>query len=147
MTSPPALQEFFPAHPHHWPRLLEAVEGCVSRLGLGDGVLFRLTVCLDELFTNTVKQGPESNGEERRVRLTLRSGESGALLVLYEDDAPPFDPVAWLEGHRLGEQEAPQQVGGVGIQMLEGLTRELRYERDEPWNRISFAMAAEHEES
>jgi anti-sigma regulatory factor (Ser/Thr protein kinase) len=67
------------------------------------------------------------NGESHEIELTLSVGEHGVDLQVV-DDARPFDPTT-TAAVKLDAPLAERQVGGLGIHLLRGFVREMRYER------------------
>ena len=66
---------------------------CADRgVAASDGL--RLSLVVEELFTNTVMHG-HGGGSDAPVRLGLRA-DASQLELSYEDSAPPFDPLDHL---------------------------------------------------
>ena len=99
-------------------------EGFCARAGVGRDACLRLDLVLEELFTNTIRHGYRG-GSDTPVWISLARAD-GALRIVYEDSAPPFNPYAWLAA---AVSEGPQPLrrpGGLGIL----LTRELAASRE-----------------
>ena len=95
-----------------------------AEAGVGRDPCLRLNLVLEELFTNTIRHGYR-DGSDAPVWISLARAE-GALSIVYEDSAPPFNPYAWLAA---AASEGPQPLrrpGGLGIL----LTRELAASRE-----------------
>jgi serine/threonine-protein kinase RsbW len=112
-------------------------EGCAG-WNLPEGTLARLKVVVEELYSNTIKYG--YGGESQRpVRIRLRC--TPPIELVYEDEAPPFDPTVWVE--KAPNLAPPQRdvVGRKGIALALGLARSARYERLPAGNRLRLRFA------
>lgn len=100
----------------------------------------RLTLLVEELFTNTIVHGHRRESDER-VHLEL-DVEPGRIGLTYEDTAPPHDPFAGVEppDETAGVDERP--VGGLGLLLVAAMARDVEYSRVEGRNRIRLAVAA-----
>ncbi|MBK7645836.1 MAG: ATP-binding protein [Betaproteobacteria bacterium] len=104
------------------PELLEAMAGRAFELGIADDDVVRLRLIAEELFTNTVTHGHQGDSD-RTVTLSLRHS-NGVSTLHYEDDAPPFDI------SKIGQKFASTvELGGLGISLIRGMSKALRYER------------------
>jgi serine/threonine-protein kinase RsbW len=102
------------------PTLLAATACTAANLGATDDNVKRLQLVIEELFTNTISHG---HGGDSGHCVRLAIGRKGpALAARYEDEAPPFD---FLE---FGQKEAATvALGGMGIPLIRGLCKMLRY--------------------
>jgi anti-sigma regulatory factor (Ser/Thr protein kinase) len=108
---------------------LTSIEEACNGWGISRDDVSRLRVVVEELFTNTIKYG--YGGEcERPVRITLRC--SPHIELVYEDQAPPFDPTAWRA------PSEPAAAGRQGIALVRGLSKSVRYERLPTGNRVTL---------
>jgi serine/threonine-protein kinase RsbW/sigma-B regulation protein RsbU (phosphoserine phosphatase) len=130
-----------------WParmeRLAEAtafVESFCESHGLARADALRLTLVLEELFTNTVRHGHGGNCDAP-VRIAL-SAAPGHVDLEYEDTAPPFDPVAHLASMACELEAAPDDrpVGRVGIALVLQMAVRARYVRDDGRNRLYLTI-------
>jgi anti-sigma regulatory factor (Ser/Thr protein kinase) len=97
-----------------------------------DHLLSRGRIVVEELFTNTMKYG--YGGEsERPVRLSFRV-ERG-LTVVIEDEAPGFDPTAWV-----APPGPAERVGQAGIAMVLGLSERVEYSALANGNRVTVTI-------
>ena len=78
----------------------------------------RVTLVIEELFTNTVRHGYRREGAMPiRVMLAV---EDRAVTLLYEDEAPRYDPI----GHAGDASSAvttpveARPVGGLGVHLI-----------------------------
>jgi anti-sigma regulatory factor (Ser/Thr protein kinase) len=91
------------------------------------------------LFTNTVKHGHRGDCDAP-VWIGLTQ-TNGAVQVLYEDKAPPFNPYARLSEPVVDTTVSMRKIGGLGVL----LTKELAASRDYAYlfgrNRIRLTLA------
>lgn len=100
--------------------------------------LLRITLVVEELFTNSVKHG-YGGDSAKRVWLTLQP-EDGACGLVYEDTAPPYDPFSSMAE---ADPEAPVEgraVGGLGVLLVARFSRSHEYARAGDRNRISLVL-------
>lgn len=124
--------ETFPARMDAFPRVAALVERVAAEAGLARDDALRLTLVLEELFTNTVTYG-HGGDCEAPIHIAL-AARSGGVAVLYEDTAPPFDP--------LTAETPARDVGGLGLRLIRSLSRDLAYERVAGRNRITLVVDA-----
>jgi anti-sigma regulatory factor (Ser/Thr protein kinase) len=100
----------------------------------------RLTLVLEELFTNTVEHG-YGGDSEASVQIAC-DVERGRVAVTYEDAAPGFDLLASIP--RPAESPAPPDPapGKLGLVLVARMAAELDYQRTMGKNRISLVVQA-----
>ena len=105
------------------------------RHGIGMPDALRITLVVEELFTNTVEHGYHGDSEAL-IRVVLeRDGDEVALL--YEDRAPAYDPLSRLAA--AAEPEATRgsrPVGGLGMLLVTHLAHAARYAHEDGCNRL-----------
>ena len=116
------------------------LEAFCADSGLPREECLRLNLVLEELFTNTVKHGHRGDCDAP-VWIGLTRGD-GAVQVVYEDKAPPFNPYARLTDNSPDMTLEMRKIGGLGVL----LTKELAASRDYAYlfgrNRIRLTLAA-----
>jgi anti-sigma regulatory factor (Ser/Thr protein kinase) len=122
------------------PEALAFVEDFCLRQGIGRGDLLRLTLVVEELFTNTVEHGSVEVGHAR-IRLGL-SADSAELALFYEDGSAPFDPLAHLARRPpcLDAAVEARPLGGLGLQLVTQFAASARYAREEGRNRLWIVL-------
>ena len=114
---------------------LDRIEQSCAGWNLPRAMVARLRIVVEELYSNTIKHG--YGGETGRpVRLRLSS--QPAIALVYEDEAPPFDPTAWQPS---GGVAQPGIVGQKGIALILGLAASARYERLPDGNCMTLGFA------
>jgi anti-sigma regulatory factor (Ser/Thr protein kinase) len=115
------------------------LEGFCADSGLPRQDCLRLNLVLEELFTNTVKHGHRGDSDAP-VWIGLTRTD-GAVHVVYEDKAPPFNPYARLSEPVVDTTVSMRKIGGLGVL----LTKELAASRDYAYlfgrNRIRLTLA------
>jgi len=114
-------------------------EFCVDRgIAAGDGL--RLSLVVEELFTNTVVHG-HGGGSDASVRLALRA-DATHLELSYEDSAPPFDPVAHAARSPVDPAAAiaDRPIGHLGLALVVDMAERISYVRVDDCNRIVLAV-------
>jgi len=106
--------------------------------GLGRDSCLRLTLLVEELFTNTVAHG-HGQDSEAPVRLVFDVAP-GRVGLLYEDTGRPHNPFAAIAppDGSAGVEERP--VGGLGLVLIAALASEVQYRREDGKNRISLTV-------
>ena len=131
----------FPARLAKLPDTASFAEDFCDRQGVDRGDALRLTLVIEELFSNTVRHG-YGDDSDAPIRIAL-SIEDGRVAMLYEDRAPPFDPRAlWSEPP--AHIDAPLElrpVGGLGVHLLGELVVEARYAYEDGSNRLWLTLA------
>ena len=92
-------------------------------------VLNRLEVVFEELVSNTIRHGFAAQSDQS-IAVTVAE-EPGAILLIFEDDGAPFDPLEMPEPEPFTSIETAK-VGGLGIPLVRKLSSEVRYERLTP---------------
>lgn len=117
---------------------MATVEQYARRRNLDGDRVARLKLVIEELVTNAEKYGYAGRDAPGRVRLDLRPGPP--LELVYEDAAPPFDPLAWHAAWLAREHDA-EAVGQRGIAMILGLAARAGYQALPQGNRLVLMFA------
>ena len=111
---------------------LGALERRCAELGLPDAATVRILTVFEEIFTNTVKYGYRDR-PAGQVRVTL---DGPPVRLVLEDDAASFDPTAWDSTPDMTGTVAERPVGRLGIALVMGLARAVRWQARDPGNRL-----------
>ncbi len=115
-------------------------QGFCERNGIDRDDALRLTLIIEELFTNTVQHGYGAESDAPiRVGLSLHDGD---VSLAYEDSAPPYDPLARSSAppSALEDQIDARPIGRLGIHLVRGLVSGARYAYEEGSNRLWLTL-------
>jgi serine/threonine-protein kinase RsbW len=112
------------------------VESFCRRHGLAHADALRLTLIVEELFTNTVMHGHGADCEAP-IRISL-SADAGQVWLIYEDTAPRYDPLAGFSAppSALDADVEARPIGGLGVFLVGQLVHDARYAYEEGRNRL-----------
>jgi serine/threonine-protein kinase RsbW len=133
-----ALSGIFPARLAALGGLKTLVEDFSVRAPLSRDDCLRLTLIVEELFTNTVRHG-HGGDSDARVELTLEARPSTVALT-YLDSAPPFDPLAAALQADTSSPIEERRVGGLGILLSVSLSRQASYAYVDGRNRVELVL-------
>ncbi|HEX4234457.1 MAG TPA: ATP-binding protein [Caldimonas sp.] len=104
------------------------------------GDCLRVSLVVEELFTNTVAHG-FGGGSDAPVRVWLRV-DASELELSYEDSAAPFDPLTQVPRAAIEiEHAAPERpVGQLGIALVVSMASRIGYSREGDWNCLRVAL-------
>jgi len=113
-----------------------------ERNGVDRTDALRLTFIIEELFTNTIRHGFGGDSDSQ-VRIELVSGD-GELSLLYEDSAPPYDPIdRFAPPASLAATVDARPIGGLGVYLLGQLISRARYAYEDGCNRLWLIVPRE----
>lgn len=113
--------------------LLATLAGACRQLAIGETQCLRLQLIAEELFINTVDHGrPDPERSVVSLRLIRRQDN---IVLHYEDRGLPFDPSSCPL-----PAATPDVPGGMGIRLIRGLSREIRYRREDEHNVVELVL-------
>jgi serine/threonine-protein kinase RsbW len=133
-------QAVFPARLSALPETAAFAQLFCADNGVGHDDALRLTLIIEELFTNTVQHGYGGESDASiRVELEIRDG---AVTMLYEDSAPRYEPTsAWRHAPANIEQDIEHRpVGGLGMHLVRELVSDARYAYENGTNRLWLTL-------
>ena len=98
----------------------------------------RLTLLVEELFTNTVTHGYGADSDAP-VRLECEA-TPGRIVLVYEDTAPAHDPFAAVSSPSTDTTVEDRPVGGLGVLLVSAMARQVEYRRVGDRNRITLVI-------
>jgi anti-sigma regulatory factor (Ser/Thr protein kinase) len=131
------MHRVFPARMDVFPEVAAFVDELAAAAALERDDGLRLRLCVEELFTNTVRHGHGGESDEPvTVSAAIRPGE---VTLTYEDTAPPHDPTTAVlpDPDHLAEQ---RRIGGLGVLLIRTFAEDLAYTRAGGANRITFVV-------
>ncbi len=116
------------------------VEAFCAAHAVAHGDVLRLTLVVEELFTNTVRHGHRGDSDAP-VHLALAM-TAAQLELHYEDRAPIFDPLHHLATAPAEPEQDParREPGGWGLRMVQQMAHSLHHEAIEGGNRLRIAL-------
>ncbi|HEX4985995.1 MAG TPA: ATP-binding protein [Burkholderiales bacterium] len=133
------LNRVFPARLAAFEEVKGLIEDFAAMAGLGREDRHKLTLIVEELFTNTVTHGHRGDSDAP-VSITFQE-DAGRLDLTYEDSAPPFDPFAAGQRADIDSTIRERRVGGLGIFITIGLTENVEYSYTSGRNRICLRLS------
>jgi anti-sigma regulatory factor (Ser/Thr protein kinase) len=130
----------FPARRDALPQVEAFLAEVCAAAGLDRVMCLRVTLLVEELFTNTVVHGHGADSDAP-VRLDCEVAP-GRITLVYEDTGPPHDPFAVVASPDpdAGVQDRP--VGGLGVLLVSAMARHVEYRRADDRNRISLVFGS-----
>jgi len=110
-----------------------------ARAGVPMDLSRKLTLLVEELFTNTVEHGHGRDSDEP-VRLRLET-QPGWIALTYEDTAPPHNPFAAVQRPDDTMDVDDRPVGGLGVLLVATLAQDLEYRREDGKNHIRLVVS------
>lgn len=109
-------------------RVVEVFERFAAANGVGDVVVQRFCLALDEILTNIVSYGYEEGSKDPRIRVDFGLGD-GCLEVRVEDNGLSFNPLVDAEAPDLALPVEERPIGGLGIHLAKNLIHDISYRR------------------
>ncbi len=124
-------------------RLSGEIEAFAERNTLPAGVVYQVTLALDELITNIVSYGYEDDdAHEIVVRLTL---DADVLMTELIDDARAFNPLAEAAAPDLDADVDARRIGGLGVHFVKTMMNAVEYARVDGRNTLTMMKKVEEE--
>jgi len=143
MDNPPGPNELNLNYPAKFCALhaaLEAIEDACNAWKIDISLVSRARIVVEELFSNTIKYG---YGEECKMPVRLSLRPLPQLTLVYEDEAPPFNPLTWTAGPHNALPLEERRPGLAGIALVIGLSATASFERRDGVNRLTMTFAQE----
>jgi anti-sigma regulatory factor (Ser/Thr protein kinase) len=130
----------FPARRDALPQIDAFLGEVCATAGLGRETCLRLTLLVEELFTNTVIHGHGVDSEEP-VLLDCEV-TPGRIALTYEDTGPAHDPFARIVTLDDAAAVEDRPLGGLGVLLVSAMAQQVEYRRVGDRNRISLVVGA-----
>jgi len=140
MTSPSQHARTFPARLDALPDVAAFTAEACGDAGLGRDACLRLTLLIEELFTNTVVHG-HGGGSDELVAISLDIAP-GRITLTYEDAGPPHDPFAAVTLPDEATSLEDRPVGGLGVLLVASMATDVEYRRVAGKNRIALTIGS-----
>ena len=115
----------FPSRQEAWKAARAFVERFAREAGLAREKGLRTNLVVEELFMNTVRHG-HRGGSDAPVWITLE-GQDGHVRLVYEDNAPPFNPFGRPTRELVKSLSEEGREGGLGVILAHALTASADY--------------------
>ena len=130
------LSRSFPARLREFEQVRALIDAFAEMAQIGREDRHKLTLIVEELFTNTVTHGFRGDSDSP-VQVTLEKNGPGVRLT-YEDSAPQHDPIAVGLRTDIDATVNLRQVGGLGVAIALGLTEDAKYTFVDGRNRVDM---------
>ena len=119
--------------------VLQAVRDHLAAHAVGERGIYNAELVVEEIFTNTVRYGFDSQDAHRIAIRIVASPD--AIALDFDDDAREFDPT---------QQSAPPQpeslekakIGGLGLMLVRRIAQAIAYRRKNERNLLSITLAS-----
>ncbi len=138
--SDPRHHRIFPARRNALPQVEAFLAEVCADAGLDRAMCLRVTLLVEELFTNTVVHGHGADSDAP-VRLDCEVAP-GRITLVYEDTGPPHDPFAVVARPDPDANVQDRPVGGLGVLLVSAMARHVEYRRADDRNRISLVFGS-----
>jgi len=132
--------QVFEARRDHLPLAAAFVEAFCAAHGVAQADALRLTLITEELFTNTIVHG---HGGDRQspVRIEVAIGIT-RIELRYEDCAPPFNPLQYLQENHpdLDANVDARGVGGLGLPLVAQMAEQFDYAHVDGFNSLTLVL-------
>jgi anti-sigma regulatory factor (Ser/Thr protein kinase) len=133
-------ERIFPARRAALPQVEAFLAEVCAAAQLDRAMCLRVTLLVEELFTNTVVHGHGADSDAP-VRLDCEV-TPGRLTLVYEDTGPPHDPFAAVASPDPSADVKDRPVGGLGVLLVSAMARHAEYQRAGDRNRISLVFGS-----
>jgi serine/threonine-protein kinase RsbW len=118
--------------------VLPWVERLASEHGIPESTQYAMNLCLEEALSNIIQHG-YAGAEDRPIKVRYRPEDKMSLLII-DDEAPPFNPVAW-QRTPVEDTLSGKRVGGLGLRLLTDFASSIKYEPTPTGNRLIMGFA------
>jgi anti-sigma regulatory factor (Ser/Thr protein kinase) len=115
------------------------IEHLASEHAISDSLQFAMNLCLEEVLSNVIRHG-YANKPGQPIFVRYKAGDDGSFLLIVDDQAPRFDPLA-AEPSPVEETLEGIRIGGLGIRLLRSFAASLKYEPTPAGNRLSMGFS------
>ena len=114
------------------------IERLAAEYSIPGDTQFAMNLCLEEVLSNIIRHG-YANTPDRPIVIRYTRQDSSSLLVV-DDEAPPFNPLAAKE-IPVEESLEGLRVGGLGLRLLRSFATSLSYEPMPAGNRLRMTFS------
>lgn len=121
------------------PQLEAFLQAFWQEYGLSGTAAFPFELALEEVFMNVIMHGSSTSAPPRDVQVTLERRGRDVILVM-EDDGPPFDPLT-LPSPNVDAPLEAREIGGLGVFLIRELMDDVTYAHTGTHNRLTMRKA------
>jgi serine/threonine-protein kinase RsbW len=110
------------------------IEKLASQHELPDRTRYAMDLCLEEVLSNIIRHGYESNADGN-ITIRCLTGRAGYVSLVVDDEAPRFNPLVFQDP-RFGRSAVDIPPGGQGIPLLKQFADTIEYEPKPTGNRL-----------
>lgn len=121
------------------PELVTFLQAFWQECGLPEEAAFPFELALDEVFMNVVMHGSSPSASPREVQVSLER-RGGDVILVTEDDGPPFDPLT-LPPPDVDAPLEEREIGGLGVFLIRELMDEVTYAHTGTHNQLTMRKA------
>jgi len=118
----------------------EWIERLAARYAISSDLQFAMDLCLEEVISNIMRHG-YAGQPGRPIRAQFSSLREGHFVLVVEDEAPHFNPLAAPELPCVDSQGLAR-IGGHGIRLVRHFAGSLEYQQIPGGNRLSLGFSA-----
>jgi len=116
------------------PAIYVFAEEILEANDIGEAARFSVHLATEEVFTNMVKYGPDTDGE---IGVDIVVNAGAVTVILTEDDVDEFD-VTRPSDVDTGASLADRTPGGLGLHLLQNMVDNLEYQYLDRRSRVIF---------
>lgn len=116
----------------------EFVDAFADAAGISSEACHKLTLIVEELFTNTVRHGHQGDSAES-VDLDLAK-DAERVTITYVDTAPRYDSLAAAMRTDIESTIRQQRIGGLGLALTFAMAETAQYAYLDGRNRIVLTL-------
>jgi serine/threonine-protein kinase RsbW len=128
----------FPAKMLIFNQIREFIEEFSQTSALASADRHKLTLVVEELFSNTVNHG-HGGDSDACVEISLELADK-KVTVVYQDSAPPYDSLAAAMRTDINATINQRRVGGLGMVMTFALAETAQYSYLDNHNRLVITL-------
>lgn len=136
-------ETMFPAQIESATAVRDFVDQACEHWGVERPAAYKLHLIVEELFTNTIKHGHRGRAGDDpwdwSVSVSLGC-DAEQLWLRYSDQAPAFNPLAFVHSVDAASGAAEQKVGGLGVLLVCELSQHAEYAYVYGRNRVTLSV-------
>lgn len=120
--------------------IAEDIEIFCEENGVSPADAYAFNLCADEIFTNIVQYGYDSD-PSKIVEIEMKKSD-GKITLTLRDNAREFNPLENAESPDIDAELEDRKIGGLGIFFLRKNMDELSYSRENDTNVLTMSKVS-----